>query len=308
MQIFGLSASFLLAAAAWAQNSQPQKEQPQEPDFAFLSGSAYTQGKNTMQFIHQTACSTRRFTEPGGVRGSEDEFLFFQRVEYGISDRWELDFVLPVAGSRTRLDGRTVTSDYALADGLVGVRRRLLDEERAPITLTMGPQVIFPSGSVRSGTRNGSAGFAWDVAASKDWRWPVFLYNTFNYHALPWADDTAPGSGRQFLLHGVNWATAIGIRALERARRGSRHDIHVLLEGGGSWEQEVERGTTSGTRRGKLSWTVLPGVRYGFLTSRKTLIEIGIAAPIGLGPNGPKHGIIVQFQYEFYFHPAAEQK
>jgi hypothetical protein len=279
------------------------KEEPEEPDFAFIAGSAYLQGKNSMQFIHQTAFGTRRFTEPGGNRRSEDEFLFFQRVEYGLTDRWEFDFVLPAAGSRTRIDGRTVMSNYAIADGLVGMRYQFLSEGRARVALAMGPQVIFPSGSVRRGTGNGSTGYAWDMAASKDWRGPLFLYTTFNYHVFPWAADTTPGSPRRFLLQGAAWATALGIQAVERPLRGRKHDLHVLLEAGGAWDQEVEPGATIGQRRGKLFWAVSPGVRYGFMTSRRTLAEIGVALPLGLGPNGPKHSIIIQFQYEIYFTP-----
>ena len=306
-----MSACLLFAIRMRAQNPPAapaaQKEEPEEPDFAFLSGSAYTQVRNTMQFIHQSAYGTRRFPEPGGGRRNEDEYLFFQRVEYGITDRWETDFVLPVSGSRTRLNGRTVSSDHALADGLVGVRYRLLDEEKAPVTLTTGPQVVFPSGSVRHGTGNGSVGFGWDLAVSKDWRGPVFLYNTFNYHAFPRAEDPTAGSPRRFLLHGANWATALGLRALERPVGSAKHDLHAFLEGGGAWEQEVEPGMTQGRRRGRLSWVFSPGVRYGYITPRKTLIEIGVAAPIGLGPNGPKRSIVVQFQYEFYFRPPAAE-
>lgn len=302
-KLITLLACLLLAAAAPAQQppTPPHQDEPEEPDFAFISGSAYTQVKNSAQFIHQTSYGTRRFLEPGGGRRNEDEFLFFQRVEYGITDRCEVDFVLPAAGSRTRLNGRTISSDYALADGLVGIRYQLLHEGEAPIALVMGPQVIFPSGSVRRGTGTGSLGFAWDMAASKDWRGPIFLYTTFNYHVFPSADDTTPGSNREFLLQGATWATAIGIRALERPLRGSKHDIHVFLEGGGSWEQDVQPGLTVDRRTGELSWLFSPGIRYGFLTARQTLVEIGVAAPIGLGRNGPKRSLLIQFQFERLF-------
>lgn len=288
---------------AWANLARAQgstKPEPEEPDFAFISGSAYTQTKKSIQFIHATSFGTRRFSVPGGRR-NEDEFLFFQREEYGITDRLEVDLVTPGMGSRERLNGRTVSSDYGFADSLLGIRYRFLDEESAPFTLTMGPQVILPTGSVRRGTGQGSAGFAWDVALSKDWGGPLFLYNTFNYHHLPSADDTTPGSTRDFTLHGINWATALGIRALERPSNGSKQDVHVFLEAGGAWNQEVEPGVTQGAREGKLSWVFAPGVRYGFITSRKTLIEIGVSFPIGLGPNGPKKAIIIQFQFERLF-------
>ncbi len=291
-----------LAARAQAPD---EKDEPEEPDFAFVSGSGYTQIKNTMQIIHQSSYGRRRFPLRGG-KLHEDEYQFFQRVEYGITDRWEVDFHFPVQGSRTRLNGSTIDGSHALADGLIGARYRFLDEQKSPVTLTMGPQFIYPSGSVRKGTGNGSVGFAWDVAVSKEWRGPVFLFTTANYHAFPRAQDPTPGSSERFLRNGVNFATALGIRALERDRGSAHHDIHVFLEGGGAWEQQVDPGPVVGTRQGQLAWLVAPGVRYGYMTSRKTLIEIGVAAPIGLGPNGPKHGFLIQFQYEFYFRPPKE--
>ncbi len=298
--LFGLLGAF----PGWlaAQTAADAKPEPEEPDFAFISGSGYTQVKNTSQFIHQSSYGTRRFPLLGGSL-HHDEYQFFQRAEYGITDRWEMDFQIPVQGSRTRFNGSTIGSSHALADGLIGARYRFLNEEKAPVTLTMGPQVIFAFGSVRKGTGNGSVGFAWDLAVSKDWGGPVFLFTTANYHAFPRAQDATPASSKRFLLNGFNFAAALGIRALERDRGSAHHDIHVFLEEGGAWEQQVDPGATAGTRSGQLSWLVSPGIRYGYMTSRKTLIEIGFAAPLGLGPNGPKHSFLIQFQYEFYFHP-----
>jgi hypothetical protein len=286
----------VLPAAA----QDPQTSEPEEPDYAFQTGGPYTQLKNSIQFIHSFNYGTRRFSVPGGRR-NEDEFLFFLRTEWGFSDRLELDVITPGAGSRERLNGSTTTSNYAFADSILGLRYRFLTEESAPLTLTMGPQVILPTGSVRRGTGAGSAGFGWDVSAAKDWGGPVFLFSSANYSVLPSADDLTPGSTRDFTLHGIEWATALGIRALERPSRGNHHDVHVFLEAGGAWGHQIEPGVAVGTRRGELSWVFVPGVRYGFLTARKTLIEIGVAAPIGLGPNGPRRGIVVQFQFERLF-------
>ncbi len=284
-----------------AQSAPPAKNEPEEPDFAFVSGSAYTQVKKSVQFIHQTAFATRRLTDALGPR-NDDAFLFFQRVEYGITDRWELDFLLPAAGSRTRRNGAMLTSAYGIADGVVGVRYRFLNEEKFPVTLAMGPQILFPSGSVQKGTGFGGTGIAWDVAVSKDWGGPVFLYNTFNFHVIPSGEDTTIGSTQKFALHGATWATALALRPMERPQNGgSKHDIHAFLEAGGNWQQSVDPGLTSGARVGELTWILAPGVRYGYITSRKTLVEIGVSAPIGLGPNGPKRGLIIQFQFERLF-------
>lgn len=293
----------LTFAAMWPSRSFAQTSSsaaPEEPDYAFIASGPYTQLKNSIQFINANFYGTRRFSLPGGTR-NEDELLFFQRTEWGFTDRLELDVITPGAGSRERLNGSTGSSDYAYADTVVGLRYRLLNEQKAPFTLTMGPQVILPTGSVRRGAGAGSAGFAWDVSAAKDWGGPLFLLQSFNYSVLPSADDPTPGSTQSFTLHGVEWATALGLRALERPSGGGNHDIHVFLEAGGAWGHEVEPGIAVGTRRGALSLVFSPGMRYGWLTARKTLVEIGVSVPIGLGPNGPKRGIIVQFQFERVF-------
>jgi hypothetical protein len=279
--------------------------EPEEPDYAFIAGGPYTQLKNSIQVIHAFNYGTRRFSLPTGSR-NEDEFLFFFRTEWGFTDRLELDVITPVAGSRARASGAPTISDYAYSDTVLGLRYRLLTEEKSPFTLTMGPQLILPTGSARKGTSAGSAGFAWDVSAAKDWNGPVFLFSSLNYSVLPSADDVTPGSRRNFTLHGVEWATALGIRALEKPAGEGKHDIHAFLETGGSWGHEVSPGPTVGTRESKLAWVFAPGVRYGFITAKKTLIEIGVSVPIGLGPNGPKKGVIIQFQFERVFGPQTD--
>ena len=293
-------ATFVGVLAALPAAAQNQKAEPEEPDFAFLAGGPYTQAKNSIQVIHQSAFGTRDFTVPGGRR-NEDEFLFFFRTEWGFTDRLELDFITPLEGNRERVNGSTNSSGYGYADSIVGLRYRVMNEASFPFTLTTGPQLILPTGSVRKGTGLGSPGFAWDVAAAKDWGGPAFLYTSFNTSVLPSADDPTPGSTREFALHGATWATALGLRALERSTGRGKHDVHVFLEGLGSWQQEVAPGVVAGNRQGLLSWVAAPGVRYGFMTPRKTLIEIGVAVPFGLGPNGPKHGVVVQFQFENVF-------
>ena len=106
-----------------------------------------------------------------------------------------------------------------MTDAVIGARYRMLDEATAPVTVATGPQIILPTGSVQKGTGLGGTGFAWDVAVSKDWGGPVFLFNTFNYHVIPSGDDTTPGSSKKFSLHGTTWATAIGLRPWSGRRK-----------------------------------------------------------------------------------------
>lgn len=291
------------AASAWSQTPPPAPpaSDPEEPDYAFVTGGPFTQLRKSIQFIHQFGYGTRGRNVLGG-RQHDDEFLFFLRTEWGMTDRWELDIITPAAGSRQRLNGTTLSSRYAFADSVIGARYRFLREEDSPITLTMGPQVILPTGSFAKGTGSGSAGLAWDVSAAKDWGGPAFMFYSLNYSVLPSANDPTPGSSRDFALHNATWATALVFRPVEReSRSGATHDVHVFLEAGGSYGHVVDPGVVAGTRRGELSWVFSPGIRYGFLTARKTLVEFGVAVPIGLGPNGPKRGFIIQVQFERVF-------
>lgn len=293
----------LVSASSFAQSNPPpaQTPPPEEPDYAFVTGGPFTQLKKSIQFIHQFGYGTRRFPVTGGHR-NEDEYLFFLRTEWGLTDYWELDVITPAAGNRERFNGATISSNKAFADSIIGVRYRFLREDTSPITLAMGPQVILPTGSFRRGTGNNSAGLAWDVSAAKDWGGPVFMFWSMNYSVLPSADDPTLGATREFALHKTSWASALVFRPLERETpSGGNHDVHVFFEAGGNYGHEIEPGVTVGTRIGQLAWVFAPGVRYGFLTAGKTLIEIGVSAPIGLGPNGPKKSLIIQFQFEKVF-------
>ncbi len=142
-------------------------DEPEEPDFAFLTGGPYTQRKKSPQFIFPGAWGRRTSQTSGGLLHHSDYGALF-RAEYGLTDRWKLDAVFSTAGERDDVSGRRIASSFSLSDSILGVRYRLLRESSAPFTLTMGPQFIFPNGSLANGTGNSSSGLAWDIAAAKD--------------------------------------------------------------------------------------------------------------------------------------------
>jgi len=294
-----------VATSGAAQTPSPgpvlARPDPEEPDFFFLTGGPYTQARRSYQVIHATSYGVRR-AHTGEGRLRDRELILFFRTEYGITDRWELDVITPSMFLRTELGGSQVASGGGYADTVGGVRYRFLDESRAPLTLTMGPQLILPTGNAREGTGAGSRGFAWDVAAAKDWGGPLFLSSSVNYSLLFAVKDPTRGSRRDFRLHGLEWAVALVLRAFEpppgKPPGEADHDVHVFLEGAGSWLQGLTAGQTVGQRAGQLAWQLAPGIRYGYVTPRKTLVEIGMSVPVGLGPNGSKWGLIVQFQFE----------
>ena len=280
-------------------------DEPEEPDYAFIAGGPYTQKKHSLQFIFPGQWGRRR-SKVGNSTLEHAEFGTLLRTEWGLTDRWELDIIFAADGERDRLDGTTLPSNFAMSDTVLGARYRLLDESFAPITLAMGPQVIVPSGNPLLGTGFEKTGYAWDLATAKDWGGPVFLYSSLNYFVFPSVRATDGAPGRSFNLHNVFWATAVGLRPLERPRGTSHHDIHAFLEYGLGREEGLETGPLGPTKVSNVQSLFAPGIRYGVLTGTKKLFEIGVSFPLGLNQETPRAGIIVQIQFESFLGAGAE--
>ena len=273
--------------------------EPEEPDFAFLAGGPYTQRKTSPQFIFPSAWG-RRTSRMGGVPLRDSTFGALFRAEYGLTDRWEMDVIFSASGEQINQGQQRLASTFALSDSVVGVRYRLLRESTAPITLTMGPQLIIPTGSLPSGTGNSAMGYAWDIAAAKDWGGPVFVYASGNYRYFPSVNPGMANGPQHFPLHDVFGAAALVFRPLERDSGPNHHDMHIFLEYGVARQEGLEFVPTAQ----KISATTslfAPGIRYGFLSARSKLLEIGVSFPIGLNQSSPRGGIIVQFQIENLF-------
>jgi len=271
--------------------------EPEEPDFAFIAGGPYTQKKQSIQFIFPGQWGRRR-SSLGGSALSHVEVGTLLRTEWGLTDRWELDIIFAADGSRDRLDGTKLGSDFALSDTVLGARYRLLDEASAPLTLAMGPQIIIPTGNFLRGTGFEKTGYAWDLAAAKDWGGPVFLYSSLNYSFFPSVNGAGGATGRAFDLQNVFWATALGLRPLERPHDTSHHDIHLFLEYALGREESLESRPNGPVKVSATQSLFAPGIRYGVLTRTKKLFEIGVSFPIGLNQETPRGGIILQIQFE----------
>ncbi len=270
---------------------------PEEPDYAFIAGGPYTQKKQSIQFIFPGQWGRRR-TALGNATLDHVEVGTLLRTEWGLTDRWELDIIFAADGSRDRLGGATLSSDFALSDTVLGARYRLLDESSAPLTLTLGPQVVIPSGSALRGTGYQRTGYALDLAAAKDWGGPAFLYSSLNYAYFPSVNGGSPTSSGSRNLQNVFAAAALGLRPLERSHGTSHHDIHAFLEVGVGREEGLQNGSTGLAKVSTVQALFAPGVRYGVLTRTKKLFEIGVSFPIGLNQDTPRGGIILQIQFE----------
>lgn len=281
------------------QGSEAIASEPEEPDFAFITGGPYTQKKGSPQLIMPSTWG-RRTSTVGGIRTRSSEFGTLLRTEYGLTDRWEMDVIFSASGGRIEEGGQRLASTFALDDSVVGARYRLLQESSAPITLTMGPQIIIPTGSFRSGTGNSAKGIAWDVAAAKDWGGPVFVYASANYSFFPSVRPETASGPQHFPLHNIFGATALVFRPLEKDNGPNHHDIHMFFELGVGREEGLELGPPVQKAATTVS-VFAPGIRYGLLTAKSKLIEIGVSFPIGLNQATPRGGIIVQLQIENFF-------
>ena len=166
--------------------------------------------------------------------------------------------------------------------------------------LTMGLKIIVPTGSFRSGTGNSATGVAWDIAAAKDWGGPVFVYASANYSFFPSVRQEVVGGPQHFPLHNIFGATALVFRPLETDRGANHHDIHAFFEYGLGREEGLEFGPLTQKTTTTVS-LFAPGIRYGLLTAKNRLIEIGVSFPIGLNQSTPRGGVIVQLQIENLF-------
>ena len=283
----------IFALAVWPVGAQETPVSPpeagEEPDYFFLTGGPYTQKKNSPQIIW----ANQWYLSSGGVRTRA--YTGAGRFELGLTDRWEVDFEFGALHARERTLGLTTFNQGGPADLLFGVRYRLLDESFAPFTLTMGPQVVAPVASRRRGLGTGKVGYAWDLAAAKEWAGPVFVAASVNLGVTPGVPAFADGTGPEFDLSQVAGAVALGFRPLERETTfGASHDIHILLEVGGSRADEIE----AGQRVRATEVFFAPGLRYGFLGRGGSLTEIGVSFPLGLTGSSADWGFILQFQYE----------
>ena len=269
---------------------------PEEPDYAFVTGSPYTENKNFLQII-----LTNAFTDQldAGIR--DLQLSNSLRFEFGFTDRLEADLVVNFNDLWSRSPGLNSTAN-GFGDTVLGLRYRILTEAHSPITLTFGPQLLLPTGSFAKGFSPGGFGIAWDLTMAKEWNSWFFHYVSVNYATTFGARDPTPGSQALFTLHNVNWGVALGFRPLEKPTgNGGKHDLHITLEGSGNLAQEVVTGPSRGSRATSAPVNLVPGIRYGYITPHKTLYEVGVAGIIGLTSAAPDWGVILQTQWELGF-------
>ncbi|RPI26802.1 MAG: hypothetical protein EHM61_10560 [Acidobacteria bacterium] len=262
-------------------SSQP----PEEPDFFFLTGGPYTQQKNSPQLIwaHQWLHSRTASLHLRDLSGAG-------RVEFGVSDNLEADFEF--GATSVRQEHPTYTLIDTQLDGMMlGARYRILREDFAPLTLTVGPQLLIPTRT--SAPWETGLGYGVDVTAAKDWGGPVFTAASVNWRNTPGVRPTEAGEPSS--LRQVSYAVALGLRPVEAVtRKETKHDLHAFVEMLSTTEDAIDAGEIGTTRH----IFAAPGIRYGFTNRAGILAEIGIAFPLGLNREAPNWGTLLQLQIE----------
>ncbi len=280
-----LAFSALLCLSVGYANPQDAANSPEEPDFFFMTSGPYTQQKHSPQIIWAQRWLSSR-TQGWNIR----ELSGAGRVEFGVTDYLEVDFEFGV--TRTRQDSLSQTLLDTELDGMMlGARYRVLREDNAPVTLTIGPQLLIPNHTIRPWETG--HGYGVDVTAAKDWGGPVFAVASINWRNTPGVRVTAQGPSSS--LQELSYAFALGLRPLETVTRNdTKHDLHVFAEVQTTKEDELEADQISRSA----SVFLAPGVRYGFLNKRGILAEIGVAFPVGLNREAPDWGTFLQLQIE----------
>ncbi|RPJ60263.1 MAG: hypothetical protein EHM23_11070 [Acidobacteria bacterium] len=275
----------LLCLSVGSANPQDTTNPPEEPDFFFMTGGPYTQQKYSPQVIWASQWLRSR-TGGWDIR----ELSGAGRVEMGLTDYLEADFEFGT--TRTRQESGTHSLVDSQFDGMMlGARYRVLREDFAPLTLTIGPQFLIPNRTARSWETG--YGYGVDLTAAKDWGGPVFAAASINWRNTPGVRPTHEGPSSS--LQELSYAFALGLRPLEAVTRSeAKHDLHVFTEVLATREEGFEANQVSTSSNVFFA----PGVRYGFMNRRGILGEVGVAFPIGLNRDAPNWGTILQLQIE----------
>jgi hypothetical protein len=274
--VFGLSGGY----------ATPQDTpSPEEPDFFFLTGGPYTQAKHSPQVIWAS-----RWLHSRNQAATVSELVDAGRVEFGVTDYLETDFEFGATRTTEALPGLTQT-DTQFDGMMLGARYRILREDFAPITLTIGPQLLIPNRTDRPWETG--YGYGLDLTAAKDWGGPVFAVASLNWRNTPGVRTERQGP--ELALQQLSYGFAFGMRPIEAVTESdSKHDLHLFAEVNCSKEDElVGDGKSTST-----SVFFAPGVRYGFLNKRGILAEIGVSFPVGLNRDAPDRGTFLQLQIE----------
>ncbi len=270
----------LICVPAFAVADEGEEDEYEEQDFLFFLEEAYTQEKGEWQFSLSVGYFdnlVEEETDEEIVDKRTDLWTGFLGVEYGITDRLQIELELPYLRQRIE-EGDETNRDNSVGDTEFAVGCALIEEDRELPQLMAGLEVIAPTGNEDVGLGSGAWGWGPFVAVSKQVIPKLYFHANLAYQITNNAEEEGEKKDERELEYGI------------AAVYQPTNDIDLILELVGVYEKEED---DEGTER-TYPLQLVPGIKYEF----ENELQLGAALAVGLN-NTFDIGGTVKLQYEF---------
>lgn len=180
-----------------------------EQDFLFLIEEAYSQEADEWQWALQLTQS--RYRLDAASSDSKDRIGIIN-VEYGITERWQLELELPYQRSKiTDEDGSDTVS--AIGNLELGASYLLFGEEDEGAAVRVGSSLSAAAGSEKEPVRSDEWGVEVFSSASKELLGGHFLHVSISYEREDQGDETELSYGIAYVLPlSSSWSTLLEIQ------------------------------------------------------------------------------------------------
>lgn len=265
---------------------EEEGEGGEEQDFLFLMSEAYTQRQGEWQFGFSAGYfDNLEATEID--EADEDELLDVEtnayqydlEVEYGITDRLQVEFAIPYLSEEVTTAGDENTED-GIGDIELGIGYALLQEKDGLVALTAGLEVSAPTGDEGKGLGAGSWGWEPYLGISKSFAEKFFVHAQVSYGIT----NNAEEDGEEVDEREIGYGVAVVYRPVEQ--------IDLIAEFVGERSEEED---SAGVEEDTHTQYLVAGLKYEF----ENELQLGVGVPVGLNSESFDIGAMVKVQYEF---------
>ncbi len=263
------SLMILLILPAHLTYADDDDDESTEQDFLFLLEEAYTQEEGEWQVAAKI--SQTSFQQIEGDPDSKNK-SFDLGVEYGITDRLQLEFELPYQKTTLRNTNST-TNSSTVGNPEIAISYQLVQEDESKPAITAGFGVEVAASSDKAPIRSEEWGYEAFVSLSRYFDDVGFLHASLGYGIGDNGDETELSYGVGFVLPlSDNWQI----------------QLEYLVED----EEEEEAGVTEEEKSSVLSF----GTNYQF----ENEMILGMAYAIGDEEEIHDNSVSIKIQYEFF--------
>ena len=260
------------------QDAEPDDE-IEEQDFLFFLDEAYTQDNGEWQVSLSVGYfdNLREGTAEDEQAQHSDLWIGLLGVEYGITDRLQVEFELPYL--RLTVHEDETARDSGIGDLEFAVGYALIEETDESPQLTAGLEIIAPTGDESAGLGTGTWGWGPFLALSKQVSGQWYLHANLAFQI----SNNVEEDGERFDERELEYGLAAVYQPTD--------NVDLILELVGAYERAQ---ADEGTEHGRVL-QLAPGIKYEFENG----LEVGVAAAFGLTDDTYDSGVLVKLQYEF---------